>query len=294
MVSSYHSELFNLHPKNLSSKAVLISSRGYKSNKSELTHQASGPLNRIISYLEKISSSQIVVNEPIRQVIETENGYTLRSDTNKYTSRAVIMAIPPTVASRLTFSEGLKGRFHQAFNSYTDGATIKITWVYPKAFWHEYLLEGATKRVKGVIFTDPMGITVVDSSKIHEESRLTMFIGADTAKQLAKENKERRIAFAIKLLENVFGEEAHHYSDMEESVWVDDPYCGGGYSAKIHYTGLYDAADLLRQPYQKVIFASSEISQAFPHFMEGAVRSGQYAARCILEKLNKPTSPEPQ
>ncbi|MFE8697395.1 flavin monoamine oxidase family protein [Cytobacillus sp. FJAT-53684] len=286
IIRSYHSELLNINPKYLSSKAVVDSSERYLSKKSDLTHQASGPLSNLILYLEGISQDRIVYNEPVKEVFETDKGYSVRSVKNEYKANAVIVAIPPTAASRIVYSPNLKSHFQEALNSYTDGAIIKITWVYEKAFWHRYLVEEKVKRLKGVIYTNPEGIAVVDSSKAEEESRLTMFIGADIAKMLAKRDKAQRLEFALRLLIDVFGEKARNYVDAEERIWVEDPYCGGGYSAKIHYGGLYNAADLLREAYHKLIFSSSEIAHSFPHFMEGAVRSGKYAANCILEAID--------
>ncbi|KGA95948.1 hypothetical protein AJ85_19620 [Alkalihalobacillus alcalophilus ATCC 27647 = CGMCC 1.3604] len=242
IISSYHSELFNINPKNLSSKALLDAKEKYLSTQSDLTHQASGPLNHLVLSLEKISKDKIVYDEPVNEVLETEKGYKIRSVNHEYTSDAVILAIPPTAASRLTYSPNLNHHFEKALYSYSDGAIIKMTWAYKKPFWHEYVVEGELKRLKGVIYTESQGVSVIDSSKVGDESRLTMFIGADIAKRLAMKSKAQRIEYALERLHDVFGEVARNYLDMEECVWVNDPYCGGGYSAKVHFNGLYNAA----------------------------------------------------
>ncbi|SDJ06103.1 flavin monoamine oxidase family protein [Natribacillus halophilus] len=286
VISSIHAELLNIEPSRLSAKVLTDMHERYPSEKSDLTHQASGPLSHLISFLEKNLDGKIVYNEPLRQVNETKEGYTLITDNDQYRANAVIMALPPAVASHFSYSSNLEQYYRQALNSYTDGAIIKTTWVFQNAFWHYYAIDGETKHVGGIVFTDPQGITVADSSKIGDaEVRLTMFIGAGLARNLAKEDEIQRKEIATELLEKVFGEQARTYVDMEQSVWVDHPYCGGGYGASVHYRGVDTAADVLREPYNLFVFASSELAESFPSFMEGAVRSGQYAAKQILKRI---------
>ncbi|QDI90766.1 FAD-binding protein [Salicibibacter halophilus] len=284
IISSNQAELLNIHPDHISARALKEVNARYESEMSDLTHQSSGPLNQVISYLEKNIAGNIFYNEPVQQVVETNEGCTIITGAGEYEAASVIVAVPPTVASRISYSPNLKDQYQEALNSYTDGAIIKASWVYRQPFWHNHLVNGEVKRIQEIIYTDPKGVVVMDSSKKGEEHRLTMFIGADEAKKLDQEGEEHQRRMANQLLTEVFGDQAKNYEAMALSAWVNHPYCGGGYGASVHIGGKVDAAETLREPFHQFAFACSEIAEAFPNFMEGAVRSGQHAANRIAKE----------
>ncbi|SES29146.1 FAD-dependent oxidoreductase [Salipaludibacillus aurantiacus] len=119
-------------------------------------------------------------------------------------------------------------------------------------------------------------MTVSDSSKEGGEHRLTMFIGANTAEELANKSRDKQMETALNWLEDVFGKEALTFKHAQQSVWVNDEHCGGGYGE------LPDAAEVLRTPSGRFVFASSELSEQFPYYMEGAIRVGQAAVSRIF------------
>ncbi|UTR10043.1 FAD-dependent oxidoreductase [Evansella sp. LMS18] len=285
LISSQHSELLNINPELISSKAIAAMMDRYISSKSDTTHQASGPLNNVVSYLERFSKDKIMYGQPVAEIAESKDGYIILSSNNEYRSKAVILAIPPTAASQITYTPGLPEKIENALKSFKDGAVIKITWVFEEAFWRSFSVQNEVHRLKEIIYSEPEGITVSDSSKSGDENRLTMFIGGDTAIKLADKTIDERLEYAVSLLTEVLGEKARYYIDREESVWVNAPYTGGGYSASVLYTGIFNAAQILRQPYKKLLFSSSELSPDFPKFMEGAVRSGKHTAKKALELL---------
>lgn len=284
IISSNHTELLNINPDHVSARALKGINARYQSEMSDLTHQSSGPLNQVIAYLEKNIAGNISYNEPVQQVLETNEGYTITTSAGEYEAASVIIAVAPTVASRISYSPNLEDQYREALNSYTDGAIIKASWVYKQPFWHNHLVNSEKKRIQEVIYTDPTGVAVMDSSKKGEDHRLTMFIGAEEAKKLDQEGEERQRQIATQLLTGLFGDQAKNYEAMALSAWVNHPYCGGGYGASVHFGGETDAANTLREPFHQFAFACSEIAEAFPNFMEGAVRSGQYAVNRILNK----------
>lgn len=252
----------------------------------ELNYQASGPLSRVIRYLETINEGAIRYLEPVVKIKESKNGYTIKTQNkSKYHAKALIIATPPTAAARIEYSSSLADHYSKYLNSYIDGAVIKMTFVYDHAFWREQDIKGKKRSVYGVIYAANEGVNLMDSSKVEGENRLTLFIGGDKAKELADVPLEVKEFFAKERLIEVFGEEAEEYKDYEISEWQGSPYCGGGYGAMIHYNGEPDANDYLKEPYNNIVFASTELGPQFPQFMEGAVRSGNYAVKRLLEEM---------
>lgn len=252
-----------------------------------LDYQASGPLSKVIKYLETLNVDAIHYLEPVVKVKETNSGYTVKTkNKSKYHAKSLIMAIPPTAASKISFSSGLSDYYAPYLESYTDGAVIKMTFVYDKPFWRDRAKKSKQKSLYGVIYSAHEGVNLMDSSKDENESRLTLFIGGDKAKELADVPIEVKEFFAKERLIEVLGEEAEGYKDYEISEWLQSPYYGGGYGAVIHANGESDAAERLKEPLNNVVFASTELASEFPYFMEGAVRSGQYAAKRLIEEMN--------
>ncbi|WP_399630170.1 FAD-dependent oxidoreductase [Sporosarcina sp. SG10008] len=86
------------------------------------------------------------------------DGYEVHTKKQIFYAQAVIIAVPPTIASQIQFSESLNTHFMPALQSYMDGTIIKITWLYPLKFWQDSL------PLHGVIYTSMHGVSVVDSS----------------------------------------------------------------------------------------------------------------------------------
>ncbi|WP_368645764.1 flavin monoamine oxidase family protein [Alkalibacterium putridalgicola] len=255
---------------------------------SGLEYQASDPLSNVIKYLETLNKDAIHYLEPVAKVKETKSGYTLKTKNKaKYHAKAIIMAVPPTAASRITFNTTIADHYRPYLESYTDGAVIKMTFVYDTPFWRERDIKDKKKSIYGVIYSAHEGVNLMDSSKESGENRLTLFIGGDKAKELADVPIEVKEFYARERLIEVLGEDAEHYKDYEISEWQHSPYYGGGYGAIIHHHGIPDANKTLREPHRNMVFASTELAFDFPLFMEGAVRSGQYAAKRLLEKMSE-------
>ncbi|WP_026690850.1 flavin monoamine oxidase family protein [Alteribacter aurantiacus] len=283
VVKSIYAELMNIAPHKLSAKAVLDLTFRFPSDQDDLTHQLNAPLAGLVTFMERGVAEHLIYNEPIERINSTSNGYELVSAKKTYKADSVIVAVPPAVSSKLTLSPTLEKHYRQALDSYVDGSIIKTTWVYDSPFWHDYEVKGQGKGVHDVVFTEPQGVTVVDSSKEGGEYCLTMFIGANTAIDLAQKKREERLETATSWLENVFGKGARSYKDVEQSVWVEDHYCGGGYGAGIRYGAIPNAAEVLRTPKGRMVFASSELAEEFPYYMEGAVRAGKVAVNNLFK-----------
>ena len=252
-----------------------------------LNYQASGPLSRVIDYLEGSSQDAVHYLEPVVKVKETQTGYVLKTtNKTKYYGKAVILAVPPTAAAQIKFSPALTERYERYLNSYTNGAVIKMTFVYDRPFWREMKIKGKKKALYGVIYSAHEGVNLMDSSKDEGENRLTLYIGGNKARELADVPVEIEEFFANERLIEVFGEEAENYIDYEISEWLDSPYYGGGFGAMIHAGGEADAAERLKEPFNRLVFASTELAPEFAHFMEGAIRSGRYAAKQLIKELN--------
>lgn len=271
----------------MSAESYIDVSERYASEQDDLTHQASGQLSKVIAYLVDNLKVPVHFNQPVRQVEKQGDHYEVTTESgDRYRAKGLLLAVPPTVASRLSLPEDLHAHFAPLLSSFVDGSVIKVTLSYDQSFWTAVELEEEKVPVEGIVFSRFQGLSISDSSKEGDTPRLTAFIGGDLAKELAGQPASARQQFVLDRLHEVLGKEADAYVDYRESIWVDHPFCGGGYSAQVHVDGIADAPEQLRMAYEKCVFASTELAEAFPGFMEGAARAGKFAAEQLIEQLD--------
>lgn len=284
-IKSFVAAEFTVNSEYISPKALKRLIGNITLEEDEVKFQASGPLDKVIQFLAEESSDRIIYQAPVTDILKQKNNYVIKIGSQQsYFAKSVIVAVPPTVARRIRFSESLQERYQRALNSFIDGAVIKITLSYKEAFWRHFSIHGEEKTLFGVLFADQEGVNVMESSKVAGESRLTMFIGGDKAKTLSETSPEAREQFAVDCLTDILGKQAREYQDLVEKVWVESLYFGGGYGAVTHFAGDFEAKQVLKEPHENLVFASTELAPEFPQFMEGAVRSGKYAAKRLLNE----------
>lgn len=288
MLKSYIAAETTVNSEHINAKSAGKLISRITTHENELKYQANGPLNNVIAHLEKQLDEAIHYCEPVVLVMRSGGKYEVRTENNNvYTAKAVVLAVPPTVGTRIELDNQLESHFGRALDSYLDGSVIKLTFVYADNFWSHHKVNGKEKKVFGVIYVGNEGVNVMDSSKGEDENRLTMFIGGDKAKDLVNVPPQVRENFALDRLTEVFGDTAEEYKDVQESIWVDSPYYGGGYGAMVHTDGNSDAELVLGKPFEQVVFASTELAPKFPYFMEGAIRSGRQSAERLIIDLKR-------
>ncbi|GAA0370239.1 hypothetical protein GCM10008932_22210 [Alkalibacterium iburiense] len=277
-------EFVNVNIEDLSSIGVSSLLDSYDSDGDDMTHQSSGPLKNVVQYLENLSKSVIHYKNPVQSIKKTEDKYVVQTESGQvYEARALILAVPPTAASRIELSEELANHYQPLLDSYTDGAVIKQSLVYNHPFWHAFFND--EKRVKGVIYTQSIGFNLSDTTTETSQPRLTLFIAGDKAKELARLTREQRDIYVMSRLVEVFGTDAQDYIDWNEDIWVEHPYYGGGYGAQLVYGKDPYAGEKLSKVFDKCIMANTEVAPKFKNFMEGAIRSGQTAVKEISQLL---------
>jgi len=195
------------------------------------------------------------------------------SGINCWRTRRLIIALPPTIARRLTFEPILPTAISQALAGWRDGAMIKARFRYERRFWHDMGLSGS------VHFATPSGMAIVDATDFDGHfPALTVFLGGRLARTLAIDDEGGRERALTREVERAFGLEARRVVSYVDRVWVDDPFSGGGYNAHLMPSAPADACDLLRTGASPLFFAASEFAPSFPGFVEGAIAAGQAAA----------------
>jgi L-amino acid dehydrogenase len=160
------------------------------------------------------------------------------------------------------------------------GCLMKILISYETPFWREKGLAGM-----GIGNRSCFELCADSSDPESGKGVLATFIVGDRYKRWRPLNdKDRRLA-VLSDLASYFAEEALSPVTYDEADWASDPWAGGGYSAFMPpgvWTGFGEA---LAAPVGHIYWAGSEIAERWGGFFEGALLTGEAAAKAILAKL---------
>jgi monoamine oxidase len=112
------------------------------------------------------------------------------------------------------------------------------------------------------------------------------FVGGDAARALPAGAAARRAAFTDNLVA-FFGDEARNVTGFLQGDWWREPWSRG---CPVGHTGRDVLATLgpqLRKPVGLVHFAGTETADYWFGYMDGAVRSGERAAREVERSLRR-------
>ena len=189
-----------------------------------------------------------------------------------------ILAIPLSTARLIDFHSSLPAAHQKMVNELSYGAVTKVLIEYRKRFWYE---RGWTGRLT----TDaPIVMTWHATSHFeHERGILTAYTGGGPGAKLSELSNEERIDVAVAEIERHFPGSSDLIENVATIAWRNEPYTRASYLALAPGDVLQHWQTLF-QPAGRLFFAG-EHATAIQGFMEGAVESGQRAAREIMGAL---------
>lgn len=213
-----------------------------------------------------------VLPDQVEVTCQQGNSYTTIS------SDFAVLAIPLTTARLIEFHPPLPDAHHRMVNELTYGAVTKVLIEYRKRFWDE-------KGWNGRLSTDaPIVYTWHATSHVEDEHGIiTAYTGGQPASKLAALSDEERIQAAVGEVEKLFPGSSDLIECTATVAWPNEPYTRGSYAAlapgqvTAHWKTLFEPAGRL--------FFAGEHATPVQGFMEGAVESGQRAARTIISSV---------
>lgn len=227
---------------------------------------------------------RIVLNSPVRQIVQHSGGVTVHSAKETVQAKRVIVAVPPALAGRIEYSPILPFQRDQLTQRYGQGTLTKVAAVYKKPFWRDL---GYTGTALDTGF--PVSATFDDSPPFATSSRgpgiIFGFVGGDNARAYSAMSAASRKAAVLKQYANYFGSQALDATAFFETMWSGQEWTRGC-PVGIPSTGtLLAYGPWLRQPIGKIHWAGTETSPYWNGYMDGAVRSGERAADEVLAEI---------
>ena len=223
----------------------------------------------------------IRLGSPVRRIEWSENGAVVHSDAISVMARHVVVAVPPTLAGAIEYEPSLPVNRTQVTQRWPQGIVIKVAMIYPRAFWRDEGLSGAS-----LDYVTVMGETADSSNPetISKAGVLTGFVYSDNARQAATMAPEDRKKLLLGDVARRFGPKALEPEHYHESNWTMDTWTRGCFTGFLTpgATRLFGSA--VRDPVGPIHWAGTETATQWPSFIDGAIRSGERAAMAIRKK----------
>ncbi|HJS19757.1 MAG TPA: FAD-dependent oxidoreductase [Anaerolineales bacterium] len=206
---------------------------------------------------------------------EMEVAYRQNGSYHTIRSAYVILAVPLTTARLIDFHGGLPAAHQRMVDEVSYGAVTKVLIQYRKRFWVE-------RGWNGRLVTDqPIVYSWHATSHVEsEDGILTIYTGGEPAAHLSRLSDDERIRVAVNEIEKLFPGSSDLVEHTATVAWPNEEFTRGSYMALA--PGQVTAHwEILMQPAGRLFFAG-EHATPLQGFMEGAVESGQRAAKEIL------------
>jgi monoamine oxidase len=220
----------------------------------------------------------IVMNAPVRSIGQHGGGVRVNGDGVDVRAQRAIVAVPPPLAARISFSPSLGGQRDQMAQRMAHGALTKCAAVYPEPFWREQGLTGQAVSDQGPI------VTTFDNSPPDGSPgvMLGFIAGAEAIRHSRRSESERR-TIVLDSFKRLFGDDAAQPGIYLECAWAEEEWSRGGPVCSFSPGALVPYGEALRRPAGRVHWAGAETSTVWCGYMDGAVRSGERAAEEVLD-----------
>jgi monoamine oxidase len=229
--------------------------------------------NRIAAQL----GDAIHLSSPVRQITQDDTGVEVVSDTVTVRAQRVILAVPPGLAGHLRYDPPLPADRTQLLQRVPVGSVLKVLTMYDEPFWRNEGLTGQSFAV-----TDAVGATFDGSTDTGKPGLMIAFAFGPHARALDRLSEDERRRTILDSLAKRFGPRAGAPTLYHELEWAKEVWSGGGIFAHFPTGVLTNYGSLLREPVGRIHWAGTETSSAFHGSINGAIESGERAAREVL------------
>ncbi|HST40763.1 MAG TPA: flavin monoamine oxidase family protein [Conexibacter sp.] len=217
---------------------------------------------------------------PVTQVVHDSRGVELTAGALCVRARRAIVAIPPTLAGRLRYEPALPAVRDGLTQRMAMGAVIKCMAIYDEPFWRAEGMSGHATSLTG-----PAAVFYDNSPPGGSPGVLLAFLEGRAARAALRQTTTLRQALVLDGLTRLFGPRARHPARYVEKAWSEEPFSGGGYAGYLPPGALTDHGAALRAAIGPLHWAGTETATIWNGYMDGAIQSGERAAREVAGAL---------
>lgn len=233
------------------------------------------------------------LNRPVSEVIQDGAGHVhvVDADGAAYKARKVITTIPSPALQNIHFSPKLHPAKEAWSQSAGYGFYTKAIVVFKTPFWVGRGFCGLTQS-----FVGPASVVRDTSSPADDKHVLTCFMAGPPGQAWAALPEDERTDKLLEQLGVLYADRAAVYDNFVEIHrydWMDDKWAGYGCPCTSLTPGVLDTLHpaSLREQLGNLHFAGTETAGDWKGYMEGAVRSGERAAKEVIDGLSSSLLP---
>lgn len=240
-----------------------------------------GGTSEIPNRLAALISEHILLKAPVLLIEHTADRVTVHCRGGLVaTGRRVIVAISPTLASRIMYDPPLPGVRDQLTQRMPNGSAMKAFFIYDEPFWRA---EG----FNGQLISDVGPARMSNDTCLPGDSHgvILMFLEGEQARDhITWSEADRREALTAELVRH-YGSRAAKPEYYVDGEWSDRQWTRGCYNANLgpHVWTTYGSA--LSEPIGTIHWASTDTATFWSAYMEGAVEAGERAAQEVIAAL---------
>jgi len=240
-----------------------------------------GGLHQLAARMAAPLKSAIRLGEPVTAIRQDGGQALIVGAAGTYRARRVIVAVPPGLARRITWDPAPLAGWWTMTEQMPSGSVIKVWIAYATPFWRD-------RGLNGVVFSAAHGFRLAFDVTPPGTAMgvIAGFFDADSARHWGRRPAFERKAEVIRCLADALGAEARNPLDVVETDWTVEPWSEGCFGAYAVPGAFARFGRFLRQPWGLVHWAGTETAESWNGYVEGALQSGERAAREALDCLD--------
>ncbi|MEA2333372.1 MAG: monoamine oxidase [Thermoleophilaceae bacterium] len=198
------------------------------------------------------------------------------ADASTVSADRAVVALPPPLATRLTYDPALPGRRDHLCQRMPMGAALKAVAFYDEPFWRDEGLNGLVISAAG-----PVSWLYDNCWPDASAAMLVGFVTGRAAVELAGRPEAERREAIVSGIARTLGDRAARPLDYVDWRWTEEPWSRGCYSSYATPGAWTSTGPALRAPIGRVHWAGSDTAGEWVGFMDGAISSGRRVAEEI-------------
>lgn len=239
-----------------------------------LDRRVVGGLQRVpLALAARLPEGTVRLSEAVTRIDWDADGGTVHTARGGYFGRKILLAVPPTLVSRVQFVPALPPIQAQMRQHISFGLVVKLHITYDTPFWR-------AKGLSGTAFS-PYALVheAYDNTNedIDGETRGTLvgFVSDVKADRILSMSAGERKQAVLESLAAYYGPEALEPVAYYESPWMADEWTVGAFGTSFDIGSLTRYGRHLRQEVGPLSFASSDIAGLGFQHVDGAIRMGE-------------------
>ncbi len=220
---------------------------------------------------------RVVLGAPARVIRWSDDGVEIDAESVTVRAGSAIVAVPPNLTNAIRFDPVLPAWRMRLGQALSQGSINKVLAVYERPFWREEGLSG-----QGFAPYELVRELYDNSPPSASAGVLCTFLAGENAERAGRLSADERRRTVLEGMAKYVGPRALEPVDLIETDWSAQEWTRGAYGTSFGPGGLSRFGEDLRRPVGPIQWACTDIAGVGHIHMEGAIRSGERAAKACL------------